>query len=169
MTKVVHGKLGTAYFSDCMRYRYLLTRVLGGSGPITVFVMLNPSTADADANDPTVRRCVGYAQDWGSAGLIVANLYSLRSTDPKGLWFDEDPVGPENNKTLADLARYHRRIICAWGSNARTDRVRTFHDIVMNVGGELLCLGTTKAGAPRHPLYLRRDAEPWPWRLPNDG
>lgn len=163
---MVRGALGTAYFSDCFQYRHLLTRVLGGDGDTTVFVMLNPSTADANANDPTVRRCVGYAEDWGSAVLIVANLYSLRSTDPRGLWQHEDPVGPENDKTLADLARHHRRIICAWGANARPERVWAFVAMATNVGGELFCLGTTKAGAPRHPLYLRRDAEPQPWRAP---
>lgn len=159
-------RIGDALFSPCQQYRYLLTRILGGDQGVTVFVMLNPSTADEFKNDPTVRRCVGYAQDWGSFGLIVANLYALRSTDPKALWTHDDPVGPSNDQILTILARHHRPIICAWGANAKPDRVKAFVDAAKGVGGELMCLGTTKDGAPRHPLYLRRDAKPQPWSPP---
>jgi hypothetical protein len=154
-----------AKISDCGMYRYLLTRdisIIGEAGK-TVFVMLNPSTADAVENDPTIRRCIGFAESWGSSGLIVANLYALRSTDPKQLWRVSDPVGPSNDAELADLAIKHCDIVCAWGSNARPDRVGAFVKLMKRFGAELWCLGTTKSGAPRHPLYLRRDAELIPW------
>lgn len=157
-----------AHISECGQYRYLLTRnisIIGEAGQ-TVFVMLNPSTADAVQDDPTIRRCLSYAESWGSSGLIVANLYALRSTDPKELWKHPDPVGPANDGCLADLALRHRDIVCAWGANAKPDRVRAFVDLMKRVGGELWCLGMTKAGAPRHPLYLRRDAELMPWSSP---
>jgi hypothetical protein len=157
-----------AKISDCGMYRYLLTRdisIIGEAGK-TVFVMLNPSTADAVENDPTIRRCIGFAETWGFGNLIVANLYALRSTQPAALWQHADPVGPENDATLADLARRHRDIVCAWGANAKPERVRAFVDVIKAAGGELWCLGTTKAGAPRHPLYLRRDAKLQPWSLP---
>lgn len=120
-------------------------------------------TADAVQDDPTIRRCIGFAETWGFGSLIVANLYALRSTKPAALWQHEDPVGPENDTILADLARRHRDIVCAWGANAKPDRVRTFVDVIKAAGGELWCLGTTKAGAPRHPLYLRRDAKLRAW------
>src|SRR5690606_18576726 len=95
---------GTARFSPCGQYRYLLTRPIPApfwkpDAGEAVFVMLNPSTADASEDDPTIRRCIGFAKEWGCTGLTVANLYALRSTDPKGLWKHRDPVGPENDAT----------------------------------------------------------------------
>lgn len=153
-----------AIISDCGQYRYQLTRdIPDGSEAPAVFVMLNPSTADAMHDDPTIRRCMGFAKSWGASSLIVANLYALRSTDPKALWTHPDPVGPENNKHLAELARKHFYVVCAWGANARPDRVRDFLRVMEASEASLWCLGETKAGAPRHPLYLRRDAKLLPW------
>lgn len=154
-----------ARISECGAYRYTLTRdwpVVGDAGK-AVFVMLNPSTADARVDDPTIRRCIGFADSWGCSGLIVANLYALRSPKPRDLWRHADPVGPENDNVLRDLAREHSAIVCAWGGNAKDDRVQRFVEIIDDAGGELLCLATTKAGAPRHPLYLRADLSPIPW------
>jgi hypothetical protein len=154
-----------AIMSGCGQYRYLLSRdisTIGDAGK-TVFVMLNPSTADAVQDDPTVRRCISFAELWGSSGLIVANLYALRSTDPKALWQHCDPVGPENDGILRGLAHKHRDIVCAWGVNAKPDRVRRFYDFMVSYGANMLCLGTTKSGAPRHPLYLKRNAALVPW------
>lgn len=130
-----------------------------------VFVMLNPSTADAAQDDPTIRRCVGYASVWGRTGIIVANLYALRRTDPAELWKHSDPVGPLNDEYLAELVQQYGDIICAWGVNARADRVAAFRDLVEANGGRTFCLGVTKDGHPRHPLYLKRDARPVQWPL----
>lgn len=157
----------SAVMSQCGQYRYILSRDLSVDLAFgkAVFVMLNPSTADATEDDPTIRRCIGFAKQWGCSGLIVANLYALRSTDPKQLWKHSDPVGPKNDGILRALAQQPAAIVCAWGANAKQDRVKTFYDFMVADGADLLCLGTTISGAPRHPLYLRRDAELIPWAL----
>lgn len=156
-----------AVISDDGLYRYTLGRVWGDPGSAAVFVMLNPSTADADQDDPTIRRCIGFAKALGCGALHVVNLYAYRATNPADLWTVPDPVGPDNDQILADAAHRaqveHRPLIVAWGANARADRVEQ----VLALPGfrdNALALGVTKAGAPRHPLYLRADAraERWP-------
>ncbi|HEY9352763.1 MAG TPA: DUF1643 domain-containing protein [Nocardioides sp.] len=129
------------------------------------FVMLNPSTADGIADDPTIRRCIGFARTWGATGLAVVNLYAFRATSPAELWKAEDPVGRQNDEFLTTFfdmaASYRYPIIAAWGAHARPDRVAQ----VLRIPGaeRLQALGVTKSGAPRHPLYLRGDARPTPW------
>ncbi|CDY79414.1 hypothetical protein BGLT_02195 [Caballeronia glathei] len=125
--------------------------------PHAMFLMLNPSTADATLDDPTIRRCRSFAAAWGMDGITVANLYALRSTDPAGLWLHADPIGPENDDHLYELAVTHGRVVCAWGANARADRVAAVVHLLRHAGAQLTCLGTTKSGAPRHPLYVRGD------------
>lgn len=146
-------EFGSAIFSDCGTYRYQLTR-----GPreaaAAVFVMLNPSTADANQNDPTIRRCLGFARAWGFGQLIVANLYALRSTDPRALKSHLDPVGPENDLHLRQLAATASSIVVAWGANAEQGRAFKVATMMRAAGARLSCLGTTRDGAPRHPLYV---------------
>lgn len=160
---------GRARFSNCRRFRYLLSRDFLDHGqhiiPL-VFVCLNPSTADAKKDDPTIRRCIGFAEGFGYGGLIIANIYAYRSTDPKELWEQTDPVGHYNDETLRTLARKYSDIVCAWGVNAKPDRVKHFHEFMTAGGATLLCLGTTKNGSPRHPLYLRSDTVLTQWELP---
>lgn len=158
----------SAVLSQCGAYRYWLTRDWTSGGKRAVFIMLNPSTADAIQDDPTIRRCIDFAKRFGCDGLLVVNLYALRSTDPDALWNHPDPVGPENDAHIqwalwaAEMS--DAPVIAAWGANARQDRV----DEVLELPGMLACqaLGLTKAGQPRHPLYLRRDAELVPWPNP---
>ena len=145
----------SARMSPCGLYRYTLSRHWG-PGEALMFVMLNPSTADADLDDPTIRRCVGFAKREGFSALTVVNLYAYRATDPKALLTCGDPVGPDNDQILSlYLLRpwtYTQPVVCAWGANAKPDRVKAFmekHD-----EGNLFCLGTTKSGAPKHPLYI---------------
>lgn len=142
-------------------YRYWLHRSWGEGedrvGDGATFVMLNPSTADATLDDPTIRRCIGFAKAWGCVRLRVVNLYALRSTDPKGLWSHPDPVGPENDMWIEHALRVtNGPVVAAWGANAKPDRVKH----VMKLPGmdRVQHLGLTKAGAPRHPLYLRADS-----------
>lgn len=156
-----------ARISACGQYRYTLSR---GSrllhpmcGP-AVFCMLNPSTADATLDDPTIRRCRGFADSWDCAGIIVVNLYALRSTDPSQLWRHDDAVGSENDEWLANVALHHKSICCAWGTNAKPERVRKAVEIFRDCGATLMCLGTTKDGHPRHPLYVRADAKAIEWK-----
>jgi hypothetical protein len=164
----------SAVISDCQKYRYCLRRSwpeeTAVSGKV-LFVMLNPSTADASVDDPTIRRCIGFAQSWGFAELMVANLYAFRATQPSDLWLSEDPVGPDNDSWLDRLTSEADKIVCAWGSNARDDRVDDFRRRMQTANTPLTCLGTTKAGAPRHPLYIRKTQplEPWPSQPISEG
>lgn len=149
-----------AVISPCERYRYLLKRPCDdmlAPRAAAVFVMLNPSTADAQVDDPTIRRCRGFAKTWGCRGLVVANLYALRSTDPGALRGVQDPIGPENDRHLQELAREYGDIVCAWGSHAEPPRVEHVSRILRLAGARLWCLGTNKDGAPRHPLYVPAD------------
>lgn len=149
----------SAAISDCGQYRYKLTREANDQfatrGP-ALFIMLNPSTADAALDDPTIRRCKGFALSWDCSALVVANLYALRATNPDDLWKHADPVGPDNNQYLAALIREHETIVCAWGANAKPERVEQVRKMFRD-NNRPMCLGTTKAGAPRHPLYVRGD------------
>lgn len=152
-----------AQISECGRYRYTLHR-WWGDGDRLAFVMLNPSTADAEVDDPTIRRCMGFARALGLDGIRVFNLYAFRATKPADLWQTAEPTGGARNDDLLRellLQAKRQQVIAAWGANAKADRV----DEVMSwLGSEhLLALGLTKAGAPRHPLYLRADALPIPY------
>ncbi len=164
-----------ASISECGQYRYWLERQWGDEAP-QVFIMLNPSTADADVDDPTIRRCMGFARDWGRGGIIVVNLFAYRATDPKELAKVDDPVGPENfyNIGMALLAArtqsYDGFVLCAWGSNSiaqkRSERLihrAPYFDV------PLRCLGTTKSGAPKHPLYIPKDQKPEPFGFNFEG
>ncbi|MDH4555683.1 DUF1643 domain-containing protein [Pseudomonas sp. BN417] len=159
----------SAIFSECGTYRYLLTRPgdVHAEKGTALFLMLNPSTADATEDDPTIRRCRNFARAWGCNGIAVANLYALRATDPAELWKHPDPVGPDNDWRLKSIAREYTDIVCAWGANARSDRVTAVTSILTAAGGRLWCLGTTKDGHPRHPLYVRSDQPLIPWTLPS--
>ena len=157
-----------AVISDCGLFRYWLSRsgenLLSRYTFPAVFVMLNPSVADASQDDPTVRRGCGFAANWGYNGLIVVNLYAFRATNPKDLWNCDDPVGPENDEWLERVCSLHESVVCAWGNNARQDRVGKFKAIAKKTGTRLLCLGTTKSGAPRHPLYIKADQPLEEWK-----
>lgn len=156
---------GGAIFSEDRRYRYRLWRNWG-EAPELVVIGVNGSTADEKQNDPTVRRSIGYARRWGCGGLIMLNVFGLVSTDPRGLYEAEDPVGPDNDAHLVACCRDPARIVlAAWGNHgAHLGRSRAVRDLLSFRGLE--CLGRTKAGEPKHPLYLRADLErevlPWP-------
>jgi hypothetical protein len=150
----------TATISSDGAYRYLLGR-RWANGPTATFVMLNPSTADAFGDDPTIRRCMGFAGSWGCGALRVLNLYALRATRPAHLWEHPDPVGPQNDEYLSVVLSSAQGVgngplIAAWGAHARDQRVK---EVLAMAGADRFeCLGLTKAGHPRHPLYLRGDA-----------
>lgn len=162
----------SAVFSDCGRYRYVLGREWRPGLPLLTVIMLNPSTADAELDDPTIRRCRGFATREGFGGMLVLNLYGLRATDPRELWRvpNSAAVGPENDeyldRYLHAAARSRQPVLAAWGAHARPHRVE---HVVRRVGARDVmwrCLGVTKSGAPKHPLYLPKDAEFDPWDLP---
>lgn len=158
---------GVAYgatMSPCGKYRYELTRFWDGRKPAVAFVMLNPSTADAEIDDPTIRRCIGFAQAWGYGELRVYNLFALRATDPGELLTSDAPVGPDNAKFI-EKARACDRIVCAWGATTlpkpHAHRGLIVTDLLMGEDSrDLYCLGYTKDGSPRHPLYVASDMVP---------
>lgn len=145
-------------------HRYRLTRIWDRSGPVVDFVMLNPSTADASRLDPTNRRCMGFARDWGFGGAVVTNIFALRSTDPRGLVEALDPVGPDNDAQVVDAARNADRLIAAWGTHgALHGRGAEVRAGLESEGVDLHVLRLTRAGHPAHPLYLPRDLVPVRW------
>jgi hypothetical protein len=147
-----------ATFSSCGTYRYTLRRAWG-AGPIVAFIGLNPSTADAMKDDPTIRRCVRFARDWGFDGLVMLNLFALRSTDPNALLAADDPVGPGNDEVLAAVCEQAALTVEAWGAFPRaSERARQLDRV--GILQNAAVLGRTKDGHPRHPLYMPADARP---------
>lgn len=146
---------GDAAFDPTGRYRYRLRRSWS-AGPRVVFVMLNPNTADAVRDDPTIRRCIGFARRWGFASVDVVNLFAYRTVDPRELARVADPVGPDNDLHITRAVRRADLVVCAWGAT-RLARERGARVAALVAQREVRCLGRTKAGAPRHPLYLRAD------------
>jgi hypothetical protein len=154
--------IGDAEISSDGRYRYWLLRSWQ-VGSTATFVMLNPSRADWRKDDNTIRRCIVFAKRWGCGSMQVGNLYGLRATEPADLWRADDPVGSENDEVLLQMLSVPGPIIVAWGGFAKPDRVREFRRLAEPFADRLMCLGTTKAGAPRHPLYVRGDTPLTPW------
>jgi hypothetical protein len=140
-------------FSPDRVYRYVLWREWGPRyDKYAMFIGLNPSTADETTDDPTVRRCVGFAKAWGYAALCMTNLFAYRSTDPAIMMCQPSPVGPFNDWYLTECARDAGVIVAAWGTHGRhAERDRQ----VQNLLTCLKCLGVTKDGSPRHPLYVK--------------
>ncbi|MBX9718002.1 MAG: DUF1643 domain-containing protein [Microbacteriaceae bacterium] len=153
---------GEAELSPDRLYRYRLSRAWAG-GPRATFVMLNPSLADERSDDPTLRRCIGFARHWGLGGLNVVNLYAFRATKPVDLWSAADPVGPENDRYLEEAAARDEVLVAAWGAHAKQARVQ---EVLAIPGfGKLTCLRTTSRGYPSHPLYLPKGLTPLPWHV----
>lgn len=154
---------GDAVLSADGLYRYRLGREWDMTKPRLTFIMLNPSTADAMVDDPTIRRCIGFAKRMGLGGVNVYNLYAFRATKPIDMLNAADPVGPENNRYLEEAFRTavveHVPTIAAWGANARQDRVLDVLDMAEQSYTQLSSLGITKHGHPKHPLYLPGNAE----------
>lgn len=163
------GVDANALLSPCGTYRYALTRdwyPKGGLGHV-LWIMLNPSTADAETDDRTIRRCQDYARTWGYDGITVANLFALRATKPAALFSHPDPVGPANDDVLAALlaARGVGMVVAGWGVLGR--HLLRYADIVRLAGKadrDLYALALTKDGQPRHPLYLAGELTPFVWR-----
>lgn len=154
-----------ATFSPCGAYRYVLWRAWSDK-PRALWIMLNPSTADESVEDPTIRRCIGFARSWGLGGVYIANAFALRSTDPRVLYRSPDPVGPLNDWVLRVLAAQVSAgggpIVSAWGHHAqRLGRELGLLQLLNH--RPLSCLHRTQSRAPGHPLYLRADAELRPY------
>lgn len=160
-------------FSPCRKYRYTLWRSWGvGTLPLiqlgdrqpsdsyVQFIGLNPSTADEVKDDPTIRRCIQFAKDWGYGALCMTNAFAFRDTDPKKMKAEPEPVGEFNDHWLKAIAANAGVVVAAWGKDGkhlgRADRIKEMIP-------KLQCLGQNKDGSPKHPLYLRGDMTPIPF------
>ncbi|MCX7173809.1 MAG: DUF1643 domain-containing protein [Proteobacteria bacterium] len=146
-------------FSPCRTYRYTLWREWIGGERFAMFVGLNPSTADETNDDPTIRRCINFAKMWGYEALCMTNAFAFRTTDPRDMMAAEDPVGPDNDRHLVELARAAGIVVAAWGNHG-THRGRDAQ--VLALLPDLHCLQLTADGHPGHPLYLPKALLPIP-------
>lgn len=163
-THTTDGTESEAIWSPCRTYRYALTR-RWSNGPALGIVMLNPSTADAFRNDPTVERCERRARSLGYGAFRVVNLFAFCATDPRDLRQAAEPVGPDNDDFLMQTADWSDRILCGWGVHGVHQGRHTQVEHLLRRTGALLChLGLTKDGMPRHPLYVAYRQGPEEWR-----
>jgi hypothetical protein len=151
----------SAELSECGRYRYRLYRSWG-DGPFVVFLMFNPSTADAETDDPTIRKCVGFAQRWKYGGVAVVNLFAFRSSDPTaiGKHLYADAVGPKNDEAILTACATAAEVVLAWGCSqhfkSHRDRPAKILQLIRKhyPALKISCLGKSKDGHPYHPLML---------------
>ena len=155
-----------AIISDNKKYRYLLWRRWDKSKPMVTFMMLNPSTADASQDDPTIRRCVGFAKSWGYGGMYVCNLFAYRATNPKELLTADDPFGDENGWHIALAFQVSEKVVCAWGNRPILNKLMKGQqelDLIQIAEDKLYYIELSKDGTPKHPLYLKKNLEPKKW------
>ena len=153
-----------AVYSDCERYRYTLTRIWDEKGRRVLFVMLNPSTATEVQNDPTVERCERRARALGFGAFRVCNIFAWRETDPRKMRRAKDPVGPGNDAAIAEACGWADVLVCAWGTHGEhLDRGSQVELLMRQTGRDLAHLGLSKAGHPKHPLYIAYSRQPEPW------
>ncbi len=156
------GLQRTAEFSRCGRYRFTLGREWPDGEGTICFIMLNPSTATHEVDDPTIRRTMGFARRENFQWLIIRNLFAWRSTDPKGLLAIDDPVGRPRNDLEMMASMTADKVVVAWGGKVPFNRDGEVLAMLKaygpgSEGTPLYCLGRTKSGAPRHPLYVKAD------------
>ena len=144
-------------------YRYILWRTWNPDLPRIGFLLLNPSTATEHVLDPTLTRCQNFAKKWGAGGMVVANIFALRSTDPAALKKIADPIGPDNDAAITAVLATCSRVLAGWGNHgrilARHDQItKLVRDLPPHRQSDIVCFAVTKSGAPKHPLYVASDA-----------
>lgn len=144
----------SAVFSSCRTWRYTLTRTINPHFPMIAFIGLNPSTADETLDDPTIRRCINFSRSWGFGQYVMLNLFGFRSTLPSGLLTINDPVGPDNDRYIADTLKLADAVCVAWGSHAKVRKIlQPRAAAVLEMIKNPMCLGINADGMPVHPLY----------------
>jgi hypothetical protein len=145
-----------AVISECGQYRYLLRRTWDHDKPRALFVMLNPSTADADIDDPTIRSCIRLCKSLDYGSFEVVNLFAWRATDPKELSFVSEPIGEKTDPIMEAAVNRCDMIICGWGKNEfAKERARMVATSLRSFRPALFCFGKNKDGSPKHPLYIK--------------
>lgn len=152
-----------ADFSPCGKFRYTLIREWDDALPRVVFVLLNPSTADANNDDPTNRRCMGFAIKWGFGSLVFVNLFSIRSPDPTLLKRVPDPIGPSNDSYILKETKKGDMVVCGWGNHGAY--LSRDIDVLKLLPRPLHYLKLTLTGNPQHPLYLLASLKPTKWHV----
>ena len=143
-----------ATFSDCRKYRYALSRTWNSKKKTILFIGLNPSTADEKIDDPTIRRCINYAQNWGYGSLLMVNLFAYRATLPSELKNVKNPIGNDNDLHILELSKKADLTVAAWGNEGfLLNRDKVVKKLIPN----LMCLKINKSGQPAHPLYQKKD------------
>ena len=143
-----------ATFSDCRKYRYALSRTWDGKKKTVLFIGLNPSTADEKIDDPTIRRCINYAQNWGYGSLLMVNLFAYRATIPTELKNVKNPIGNDNDLHITELLKKADLAVATWGNEGSLlNRDKDVKKIIP----KLMCLKINKSGQPAHPLYQKKD------------
>lgn len=159
-----------AEFSPCGVYRYTLTRQWA-DGPCVAFLMFNPSTATVTEDDPTIRKCIGFAKRWGYGRLVILNLYAIRGTDPRTPSRAVDPIGPMNDHWILETCKEARQVVCAWGCAQHmptiVERMMRVLTLLQAYDVRVSCLGYRKDSHPRHPLMLSYETkmETFVWGL----
>lgn len=152
LNKMIKG----ADISPFGKYRYNLWRIWDSDKPLMVWILLNPSTADAEKDDPTIRRCINFSRQWGFGGMHVVNLFTLRVTNPQELKNSDNPIGDCNNSLLSRYSEWYK--VAGWGNGGLLkDRDFQVIKILKHPVHPIYCLGKTELGLPRHPLYVRSD------------
>lgn len=163
-----------AIISDCGLYRYRLWRIWDEERPPLVWIMQNPSTADAVDDDPTIRKCIGFAERDGRGGIVVMNVFAYRATDERELLKVADPIGPKNWDYLigATSVQLGARVVAAWGNQFGPKRRSVFRTGYCYAASACVqqgayCLGTTKSGQPKHPLFVSYETVMTKWMQPS--
>jgi len=160
----------SAVFSVCEKYRYVLTRTWDDYKPRVLFIMLNPSTADAENDDPTTRRCIRFAKDWGYGGIYIVNLFAYRATNPYDLLHTPFVVGVENEKWFRRMSALAHLVVCAWGNSCIVEKIQKRLDHTWKplswISKPLYYLELSNDGTPKHPLYLKKDLIPKKFETP---
>lgn len=155
-----------ATFSHCQNYRYSLWRIWNvvDNPKMACLILLNPSTADATKNDPTIERCSRRFKKLGYDGIYVVNIFAFRATDPKVMKNQDDPFGPKNEEAILECAKASDLVVCGWGTHGDW-RNRSSHisELLRRNGILAKCLGKTKSGQPKHPLYISYETELVDW------
>lgn len=160
MTPARYASAGALFGGAHDEYRYHLHRHFRAHPrSIVLWLMLNPSTADATVLDPTLRRCEGFSRQWGYDGFEVCNIFALRSTDPDALYSHPEPVGARNDQMILAAASMAGVVVCGWGVHgALSGRGEKVRRMLSKVTGRVYCLGVTRDGHPRHPLYMAKSS-----------
>jgi len=146
-----------AIFSENKKYRYVLVREWDNNKPPIMIISLNPSTADEKTDDQTIRRCVGFAKNWGYGKLFVTNLFSFRATHPRDLFNSKNPIGEKNDYWLRKLSKGVDKVVLAYGNHGK---FKGRHNEILKIIENPYCIKKSKNNMPMHPLYLKYTDNP---------